>query len=207
MAPAELHGIRRRPPLVDAKPGWLQAVGEAQELVAAELEHAVAGATAQVADVQQRRPVESTERADMVEVRVRRDDRHRQCRQRADDADDVAVAGSGIQQHRTPRAEDQVAVVALVVAGLADREGGRIDRLDHVVVVEPAPADRLRRCRPEQGRVPAQRVLRVQVRRAPGHGGQPASDERGDGDGDGDGSATQTTRHAATPGFRHAAPR
>src|SRR5215469_8922446 len=92
----------------------------------------------------------------MIEVQMRRDDGNRERRQRAHDRYDIARARTRIEQHGTLAADDEVAVVALVVAGLTDRERRRVDLLEEEVVIIPVTGDRY--CRLGQNR----RVLAVE---------------------------------------------
>jgi hypothetical protein len=126
----------------------------------------------QVPGIEKRRPVEATERPDMIGVQMRRHDRHRQRGQRAYDRDNVALASARVEQHRAVGPKDEIAVVALVVARLTNRIRSRVDRLDDEIGVEPAPLDRLPRVRPDQCVVLPQLVLSAQVRRADAGGEQ-----------------------------------
>src|SRR5215468_4683356 len=94
--------------------------------------------------------VDAAESTDMIEVQVRWDNRDRQRSQRAHHRHDIARARTRIEQHGTLAADDQIAVVALVIARLTDRQRRRIDFLDNEVVIMPATGDR--NCRLGQNR-------------------------------------------------------
>jgi len=51
---------------------------------------------------------------------------------------DVASTRAGVEQDGPLGAEDQITVVALIVAWFADRNGGRVYRFDDVVIINPA---------------------------------------------------------------------
>ena len=74
----------------------------------------------------------------MVVVEVRGDEEDRARGERPDDGTQVPHAGPGVEEDGTLAADDQVAEVLLVVAGLADREGSGRDLLDGEPIVGPA---------------------------------------------------------------------
>jgi len=81
----------------------------------------------------------------MIEVEVRRDDGNRQLRQRTHNRHDVASTRAGVKQDDPFGADDQITVVALMVAWLADRNGGRVYLFNDVVIVNSASDDGHRR--------------------------------------------------------------
>lgn len=74
----------------------------------------------------------------MIEVEVRRDDSNRQSRQRTHYRHDVASTCTRVKQDGPLGTDDQITVVALIVAWLADRNGGRVYLFNDVVIVNPA---------------------------------------------------------------------
>jgi len=59
-------------------------------------------------------------------------------------------AGARVEQHGALRADDQITVVELVVAGLADRKGRRVEGFDDEIVAEPGAPHGLLRPRSHQ---------------------------------------------------------
>ena len=136
-----------KPPFVDGKARLGERIPHAEELVALEMDLAAAGALAQRRQVNQCRALEATQRADVIEVKMRRNDGHRQ------------------RGERAAAAEQQVAVIALVVAWLTDRKRRGVDVLDQEVVAVPVPLDRLARRRQHGRAVLAQQVFGAHVGR------------------------------------------
>ena len=101
----------------------------------------------------------------MIEMKVRGHDRHRQRGQGTYHGHNIAVPCARIEQQRALAADEQVAVIALVVPRLADRVGGRVESLDQEVVVKPTAPDRLRRLRSDYRPVLTQQIFGADVRR------------------------------------------
>ena len=147
LAAAQIDGGARLEPFGDPKRRRPPPVDKSQIFVAARREYPAGNIGPRLRQIDHGDAVEGSDPTQMIEMQMRNHHRHRQVGDEVHHAADVARARTGVEQQRAIPAEDQIGVILLIIARLADGVGARAKILHGEIIIDHAPPHKLHRRR------------------------------------------------------------